>query len=48
MDVHTCTGGRIKTRLKDVPKSVPGTEKVNGKSQQSKGMNPDSAEEDVS
>jgi hypothetical protein len=48
MDTHTCTGGRIKVPRKGVPRSTPGTEKVNGKNQQSKGMNADSAEEEVS
>jgi hypothetical protein len=48
MDTHTCTGGRIKVPRKGVPRSTPSTEKVNGKNQQSKEMNADSAEEDIS
>jgi hypothetical protein len=48
MDDHTCTGGRIKIGLKDIPRSAPDTEKANGKNQQLKEMNPDSAEEEES
>jgi hypothetical protein len=48
MNDHTCTGGRTKIPWKGVPRSTPGTEKVNGNNQQSKGMNPDSVEEEVS
>jgi hypothetical protein len=48
MGGHTCTRGKIKIRLNGVPRSARGTEKVNGKNQQSKEINPDSAEEEVS
>jgi hypothetical protein len=48
MDGHTYTRGIIKMRLKRVPRSARGTEKVNGKNQQRKGMNPESAEEEES
>jgi hypothetical protein len=48
MDGHTYTRCRRKIRVNGVPRSATGTEKVNGKNRQSKGMNPDGTEEDIS
>jgi hypothetical protein len=48
MDGHTCTGARIKIRLRGVPRRARGTEKVNGEKRQSKEMNSESAQEEVS
>jgi hypothetical protein len=41
MDSQTWTGAKIKIPGKGVPRSTPGIEKVRGKNQQSKEVNPD-------
>jgi hypothetical protein len=43
IDGYTCTKHRTEVRLKGVPRSARGTDKVNGKNRQSKGMNADRA-----
>jgi hypothetical protein len=48
IDNHTGTGDATKIHLSGVARSGPGTEKLHGKNQHSKGMDLGSAEEEIS